>query len=260
MAASRARIAAVEAALTPTELVVRWLDEAHAVGSLDAYVGSLLDDPDEPHPLDRLLRATLAAAKGTKSRKTDPDGAVHRALLQTAFRFELVMRINVATHELLDREVLRSAVLSANWGLLAAVPPSGDEPSRSARMASCLQIGDLAVTELLASAEARSVVERRYLAGHPALFPDEATRFAEQLTATQTLTALGLRLAEIGGLERGDPGRPDAVSERAAILAEDLTSPSVATAYEKLGAGREAFNVATRWLRGKLRPLGLEPA
>jgi hypothetical protein len=34
---SERRIAAVEGALTPTELVVAWLTEAHAHGGVDAF-------------------------------------------------------------------------------------------------------------------------------------------------------------------------------------------------------------------------------
>lgn len=253
MATTKARLAAIDAGLTPTALVVRWLDEAHAFGSLDAYVDSLLDGPAEAYPLDRLLREAKATIKrGSTGRTTDPDGPLRKVLLETAFRFELVLRINVTVHELLDREVLRSAALAANWGLLACVPQGSSDPSRTGQMASCLRIGDFAVTELLASAEARTVVEHRYFAGHPALFPDDATRFAEQLTATQTQTVLGMRLAELDGLDPGDPGHPDAVSERAAVLVVDLVEQSRSTAYEKLGDGRQAHSVATRWLRGKL--------
>ena len=155
MATAAARLAAIEAALTPTQLVVRWLDEAHAYGSLDAYVRSLLDGPDEEFPLDRLLREAKATVKRPTStnRRADPDAPLRKVLLETAFRFELVLRINVTTHELLDREELRSAALTANLALLASSP---NDPSLAGRMASCLQASDACVTELLASAEARS--------------------------------------------------------------------------------------------------------
>lgn len=38
------RVAALETALSPTELVLRWLEEAHAFGDLESYVRSLLID------------------------------------------------------------------------------------------------------------------------------------------------------------------------------------------------------------------------
>lgn len=39
------------------------------------------------------------------------DAAVRSALRETVFRFELILRINVTAHELLDREVLIDAAL-----------------------------------------------------------------------------------------------------------------------------------------------------
>ena len=107
------------------------------------------------------------------------------------------------------------------------------------------------VTEVLASAEARAAVESRYLAGHPALFPDEAVRFTEQLAATQRQTVLAMRLAELDGLDQGEPAHPDAVAVRAEAHVEDLVEPAKVTALEKLGDGRRALSIATRWLRGK---------
>ncbi len=69
------RLAAVEAALTSTELIIRWLDEAHAHGSLDAYVRATLDDPVSP--LDTLA---WAAANGVRTRlKGKPKDEIARA-------------------------------------------------------------------------------------------------------------------------------------------------------------------------------------
>ena len=56
------RLAAVEAAMTPTEHVVRWLEEVHAYGSLEAAVRSMLDDPNGVPPLDRLVREAKTSA------------------------------------------------------------------------------------------------------------------------------------------------------------------------------------------------------
>ena len=91
------RVAALEAALTPTQLVLRWLAEAHSHGSLVAYVQSILDDKPEDFPLNRLCREATAGAKTGPGRRAreQTDAAVRTALQQTVFRFELVMRINV---------------------------------------------------------------------------------------------------------------------------------------------------------------------
>src|SRR5512135_2673818 len=97
------RLAKVEAGLTPTQLVVRWLDEAHGFGSLEAYVGSLLDEPPERQPLDRLLGEAVAGVRAAipSSRRDARAPAIRTALRETAFRFELVLRIVTVTHALL---------------------------------------------------------------------------------------------------------------------------------------------------------------
>lgn len=116
------RLTALEAALSPTELVLRWLSEAHGFGDLESYVRSLLAEPPPEGPLDRLARE---AAQGVRSgfrgkRPEVVDAAVRSTLRETVFRFELVMRINVTVQELLEREGLIEAVLSAHLTLLTS--------------------------------------------------------------------------------------------------------------------------------------------
>ena len=110
------RVAKLETSLSPTQLVLRWLAEAHAYGDVPAYSASLLDIAPPVAPLDRLAREAVRGAR-TANRGKRPelvDAAVRNALRETVFRFELVMRINVVAHDLLDREGLIDAVLSAN--------------------------------------------------------------------------------------------------------------------------------------------------
>src|ERR1035437_8100364 len=95
------RIAAVETALTPTQLVLRWLDEAHAFGDLESYVRSQLAEPSSEGPLDRLAREAASGARASLRGKRPEilDAAVRTALRETVFRFDLVMRILVTTHD-----------------------------------------------------------------------------------------------------------------------------------------------------------------
>jgi hypothetical protein len=246
------RLAALESGLSPTQLVVHWLDEAHAAGSLEAYVGTLLDEPPERFPLTRLLREAKAAAE-SDHRGLGREAAVRKALRETAFRFELALRLNVTTHDLLDRELLIEWGASACLALLASAPPAERQGERHTDMLrQCLALGDRRVTELMASAEARATVEARYLAGHPALFPAGQTGFAEQLEATQRQTVMAVRLAELDGLDPGMPGHPDAVAARAVVLVRDLVEPAKVTALEKLDEGRPAIRIATAWLRTRI--------
>ncbi len=117
----RRRLAKIEETLSPTQLVLRWLAEAHAFGDMRAYVASLLaQDP-------RLLRwigwpGRPSTGPGGHARQAARAGraAVRSALRETVFRFELVMRINVTAHELVDREGLIDAALSAQLALLTS--------------------------------------------------------------------------------------------------------------------------------------------
>src|ERR1035437_10108963 len=109
------RVAAIETSLSPTQLVLRWLAEARAYGDIESYVASLLAQDPPVAPLDRLAREAAHGAR-TSLRGKRPellDAAVRSALRETVFRFELVMRINVEAHDLLDREVLFDTIFAS---------------------------------------------------------------------------------------------------------------------------------------------------
>jgi hypothetical protein len=110
------------------------------------------------------------------------------------------------------------------------------------------------VNELLATREARSAVEARYLDGHTALFPDAAAAFDQQLRRSQELAAMAMNLAELDDVEPPEPDDPDAVKTRASQLVADLMEPARSTALEKLGEGRQALGIANGWVRTKLMP------
>ena len=133
------RVERLENSLTPTGIVLRWLAEAHAFGSLEAYVRSILDLPGDRQPLDRLCREADAGARARLRGKPAEQvrAAVRSDLRETVFRYLLVLSIYKTTQELLDREALIDAALSAHIGLLTVVwaaaatrpTPSGSPPS-----------------------------------------------------------------------------------------------------------------------------------
>ena len=254
------RVAALEASLTPTQLVLRWLDQAHAHSSIDAYVSAILaDDPADP-PLDRLCREASAGARAAAhGRVRDQfDTAVGKALRETVFRFELVMRINVMAHELLEKEQLLHALFAAHLAMLGSEgPESRRDESHHRRLTLMRGLVLGRVAELEAVAEARTLAEERYLDGLPALFPDAIKAWDAQLRATRELAALAIRLGELDEVvlpesEHQDARNADAVSARAAALVADLVEPAKSTALEKLGEGERAMRVATRWLQAKV--------
>ena len=249
------RVAALETALTPTQLVVRWLAEAHSHGSLEAYVHAILDDEPEAYPLNRLCREASAAARaGVRGRVGDQThAAVRIALRETVFRFELVMRINVVSHAMIDRELLLYTVFMGQLAFLSnnhRKQRQADSASRRG-IAQCRALTAQRVDELLAAQGARSIVEERYLDGHQALFPDAVAAWAERLEEAKVLAVMADRLADLDGLPTAASPEPDPVPTRAAVLVADLVEPAKVTALEKLGEAERAMRIATGWLRTK---------
>jgi hypothetical protein len=249
------RLAKVEGALTPTQRVLAWLDEAHAFGGLGAYVDWLLDQPPEAFPINRLAREANHAARSALRGKPagTVEAGVRQALRATIFRFELVMRINVVTHEMIDREALIHATLAGMLAMLA----NDDRPERLtneghlSRLAQCRDVTAARVEELLAAQEARAIAEKRYLEGHAALFPDDLRDWADRLQLAMESAVMADRVAELDGLDPAPPIAPGAFHTRAAQLAADLIEPSRASALDKLDEGRRGLEIATAWLRSK---------
>ena len=252
------RLAKIDEALTPTQLVLRWLAEAHTYGDLVPYVNSLLAQDPPVAPLDRLAREAVHGAR-TAMRGKRPelvDAAVRSTLRETVFRFELAMWINVTTKELLDREELISALFASQLAMLLAEEGGRSRPDDShlSRLELCRRLTAVRVNELLALQEARVSVEARYLDGHSALFPDVAAAFEGQLRTSQEVAVAAWHAAELDGVEAAPPEEPDAVTLRAGELVADLVEPAKSTALEKLGEGQPAFDIANAWLRAKLMP------
>jgi hypothetical protein len=249
------RVTAIETALTPTQLVLRWLDEAHAFGDLESYVRWQLAEPSFDGPLDRLAREAASGVRASLRGKRPEivDAAVRSALRETVFRVDLVMRILVTTHELVEREGLMDAALSAHLALLTSEGRATRRHDMTylERFATLRGLLLFRVTELQAAHEARVLVEARYLAGHTALFPDAVKAWDAQLRSTETIADVACRLAELDGVPPAEPSDPEAAAARVTELVADLVEPAKTTALEKLGEGEQAQRLAIGWLRPK---------
>jgi hypothetical protein len=192
--------------------------------------------------------------RGKRPELVEP--AVRSALRETVFRFELVMRINVTTHELLDREALIDAALSAQVSLLAADDEKArrGDPTYAERFATFRDLLTFRVSELRAAQDARSIAEERYLDGHTALFPDVVAAWEEQMKSTELIAAMAIRLAELDGVPPAVAPDPQALPQRTAELLADLVEPAKANALEKLAEGHRALGIASDWVRTKLAP------
>jgi hypothetical protein len=245
------RVAKLEEDLSPTQLVLRWMAEAHAYGDVPAYVSSLLAEDPPVAPIDRLAREAIQGARvANKGRRPDMvQAAIRSALRETLFRYELVLRINVVAHDLLDRGALIDAALSAQIALVAC----GQDRDHTAgeRLAKLRDLVLYRVGELSTAQEARTLVERRYLDGHPALFPDVAAAWVEQSQATQSIADMAGRFAELAGGPVAVSQGPEELTRRTIELVADLVEPAKAEALDMLSEGQRAFGIAAAWVRGK---------
>jgi hypothetical protein len=236
--------------------------EAHACGDIPAYAASLLAKDPPVAPLDRLAREAVQAARASMRGKRPDlvDATVRSALRETVFRFELVMRINVVAHELLDREELIAALFASQLAMLLSESGGKRRPddSHQRRLELCRRLSLLRVDEMLASREARTIVETRYLDGHAALFPELAARFESQLRTSQEVAASAVRAAQLDGMEPGPSEDSVAFNARVGELAADLVEPAKAEALDKLGEGRRALDIAAGWVRSRLAPASAE--
>jgi hypothetical protein len=249
------RLEKVEAALTPTQRVLAWLDEAHTWGTLSAYVDSLLDKSPDDFPINRLAADTAAATRGApRGKPADTVSiAVRNAVRATVFRFHLALKINVVAHETIDRETLIYVALAGQLVLHGR----DDRPERMTddghltRLAQCRDIAMSRVDHWLAIQHARSLAEQRYLDGRSALFPDTAADEAERLHASKELAVMADATAELDGLDPFEPTEPDVITARARLLVADLVEPARATTLDQFDEGRRGLEIATAWLRSK---------
>ena len=250
MTSPERRLAAVEEDLGPAALVLRWLSEAHAYDDLASCVRAAIDGAMGGPPMDRLVGEAREGALKRRRGRTRQDGEdlVRRAMVATAFRFQLVLRINVMAHEALDREALIHASLTA-YMALAMEATSADRA-----VAPVDQLRDLLlrrVFELHALEEARGRVEDRYLQGTPALFPALQRAWDEQREQSEQSAVMAIRIAELDGFEEPPPDDVDAFEARVEQLVADHVEPARSTAYNEIGDGRRAYAIATAWARSK---------
>ncbi len=248
------RLAAVEESLSPTQCVLRWVNEAHAYGSLSAYIDATLDQDPDDFPANRLCReAERAARRPDRSRTAEQiEQAVRKARREALFRLELVLRINVTAHELLEKDQLLRAFAAAHLALLTS--ESQEAPGAAMHretLRPTLAVLLRWVTDFLAADQARAQAEQRYLESWPALFPDVRAAWDEQLRATQEVAAIAVRLAELDEVDLPQFEDDDAISARAGILLADLVEPPKVTAMGRLGEGEAALRIATGWLRAR---------
>jgi hypothetical protein len=249
------RLARLETALSPTELILRWLDEAHGHDSFVAFSRAIYALGPGALPLDRLVREARSGAASLRGSREKRDETIRAAIRQTVFLFHLVLQTIVLAEAVLDREALMCTALSAHLGLVMADDGKAGHsifPSRAEGLAA-LRGGVLArASELRALETARERIEARYLGGHPALFPATARSWTEQRQRTDALAEITVRLAELEGLASLPADDPEAFEARVSELVADHVEPARVKALDEMGEGRRAVSIAMAWLEPKL--------
>jgi len=186
---SKRRVTKLEDSLGPMEAVLHWLAEAHAFGSLPAYVDSLIDQPETMQPFVA-LPARVEQAVWDSMRRQRPafiKEVMREATGDTIFLLRLVIGLNVHVEEALRVEGLRHVAL-VWWGraLDSDQHAAGDAvPGGRAdwrRGASTLR------AELFGVEQARAAVEARYFDGHDCLFPELAAEWRNLCAAAERFT------------------------------------------------------------------------
>jgi hypothetical protein len=249
------RLDRLEAGLSPTQLVNRWLDEALPYGSLEAYAAATVDLPGDEQPINRLAREAsegVRARFGTR-RGEDYQAALRGALRQTVLRFELVMRANIATHELTDRAMLVTALLAAQLTIhLSDRRARTNRPMPEVPLAEVRHAAFRWADDQLALRQAVRTVEARYFEGHPILFPEIDEASAGQTRRTQENAAMLDACAQDEGVAGLTPPTPDDVAALEAQRLADLIEPARSAALDKLGEDERAIAIAAAWLRPRL--------
>lgn len=263
MTAAR-RLAAVETSLGPTELVLHILAEAQTFDSLEDYTRSIIDEPEEAAPLNRIAASTEARIrtemKGASLEAIDV--AARRATGDGIFVFILVLQMNGAALDIARVEGLRAAAAFYWMGCLLGGPREIDlAPKEWAEhkkeQASAWHSWRAVVAGLLATViveeDARTQLEGRYLGGQPSLLADaerEWSSFAEQVDRLWSLaeTLVPLTKAEERRIHKeGGQLFDERVQERVRRLADDARIST----FDRLGENSRALRILERRLGGE---------
>ena len=177
------RLDRLEGSLHPKEAVKRWLDEAHAYGSLPAYVDSIIDQPETAQPFIALpSQVEKAVWEATRGRRL---GFIKEVTLEavgdTVFLLRLVVGLSTCVAEILRVDRLRHAALVGWSRALDAEGVKSADRSDWRRGVASLH-GTLIGTE-----RARAAAEAKYLDGHDCVFPELAAEWRGLCAAAEHL-------------------------------------------------------------------------
>jgi hypothetical protein len=207
------RIDDVEAALTPKQQVLRWLDHVAGLGSEEAYFKWLAERSFEALPRIKLAEAVAEATR--KRMRGEPkeaiENVVRRAVRDVDFLTKLVLDINVLVTEKTGAFDLQAALCARGLQLLvvaAAVPRRGQGAlpwlDRPVQLQEVLDDVVALLSDIYTLEEAVRLIQRRLFDDHPILFPGRAKRLAEGREKAESVVAEYASLRASGSLDGGE--------------------------------------------------------
>ncbi len=237
------RLRRVEAALTPRQQVLRWLDGIRAAGSLHAYCQTVLGQSVLDWPGEALTTAARKAAR-RRTRKAPPEAieaAERDAARDVLFLLHLAAGVNADVRQQARETALKVAL--ASRGLQVAVlraaghgcrGGNGDRPPHLAGVRA-----DIAgvVGEVAALRQAVALVSRRYFAGQPILFP-------EAESALERVSKDAARL--VGVFDATPDGGIPPIGKAVAADSTDADDPTLARLWVADAKAQAALQVGQR--------------
>lgn len=265
---ARHRHATIDAMLSPKQLILVWLEEAHQFPTITDYARSTLDQPRSP--LSRILdEVSRGAGRTTKTRPVEElRKDVRRAQGDALFLYELVLRLNVVAAELSHLQGLRIALLRLQLLDLLANPILNERSKEPAELSTAAALDDAwqsmlgatrrVLEEVHIEEGARLGLERRYLDGRPVLFPGVVGDWATlEGQAEDLATLLGSLPDKVGRKTRRPAARAAAtpsVADRILARARDVADDARVEALLRLGDRDTALLIEERRLRTMAAP------
>jgi hypothetical protein len=261
---SKRRLDQLEGALSPTEVVLRWMHEAHQYPTVPAYMDALRDASDTQYPMMHLPQhveqAVRAAMKGAKPEVITR--AVRQAVREVVFLFSLQLQVNTRLWADWRAMCLHLAYVACKLGGLCH-----EEDPTDADLAEAREHAEQAIGELLQWNIAIKKIADRYYAGGSPLFPGYAAQLAESIATGEQIIALfndhlvglrWLRTKWAKGKTRKSPplavapidldALKQAITPAGVDLARHIVVMAQAEAAEFLGETRQALQLVRAYL------------
>ena len=255
------RLDDVEAALTPKQQVLRWLDHVAGMGSEEAYFKWLAERSYEALPRIKLAEAVAEATrkKMRSAPKEAVEVAVRRAVRDVYFLTKLVIDINTLVTEKAGAFDLQAALCARGLQLLmvAAVAPRRGQGAlpwldwpvqlRGVRDDLVALLSDIYTLE-----EAVQLIRHRLFDDHPILFPGRAELLAESREKAESLVAEYASLLASESLDAGGDFTELGLALDALREAVQPAAAATARHYRDLAKADALWNIGQREAAARL--------